>query len=46
MLTYTCNTVFGVESLNKVAKISLSNETVKHRVDEMAQNFKNQVIEK
>ncbi|KAL7635350.1 UNVERIFIED_CONTAM: hypothetical protein RMT77_014417 [Armadillidium vulgare] len=45
-LLTACSTVLGEESCNKVAKISLSNDTVKHRVYEMAQDLNRQVIEK
>ena len=45
-LLNACNTVFGEKSCKKVAKISLSNDTVKRRIDEMGQDLKKQIIEK
>ncbi|XP_008189561.1 SCAN domain-containing protein 3-like, partial [Acyrthosiphon pisum] len=41
-----CKTILNEESCAKVAKISLSNDTIKRRIDEMAHDLKNQIIEK
>jgi len=41
-----CKTVLNEESYAKVAKISLLNDTIKCRIDEMAHDLKNQIIEK
>lgn len=45
-LLTACSTILSEDSCNKVAKISLSNDTVKRRIDEMALDLKNQVVQK
>ncbi|KAJ8889125.1 hypothetical protein PR048_008619 [Dryococelus australis] len=43
-LLTACRTVLGEESCNQIANISLSVGTVKHRIEEMAQDLKHQII--
>lgn len=45
-LFLACRIILNDESCAKVAKISLSNNTVKRRMDETAQDLKNQIIKK
>lgn len=45
-LITACRTVLGEDSCNKVGKISLSNDTVKRRIDDMAVDLKNQLMQK
>lgn len=45
-LLSACKIVLNEESCAEIAKISMSNDTVKCRIDEMAQALKNQIIEK
>jgi zinc finger BED domain-containing protein 5/7/8/9 len=45
-LLTACKTVLNEESCAKVAKMSLSNDTIKRRIDDMAHDLKNQIIEK
>lgn len=45
-LLTACSTVLGDDSYNKFAKIALSNDTVKRRIDDMAIDMKNQLVQK
>ncbi|KAF2346471.1 protein of unknown function DUF4371 [Trinorchestia longiramus] len=45
-LLSAANTVLGEESQRKLSKISLSNNTVKRRIDELSEDIKEQVMDK
>lgn len=45
-LLRAANTVLGEESQRKLSKISLSDNTVKRRIDELAEDIKEQVLDK
>lgn len=45
-LLTACSTVLSEDSSNKIAKIALSNDTIKRRIDDMAIDLKNQLVQK
>lgn len=45
-LLTACSTVLSEDSCKKIEKISLSNDTVKRRIDDMALDLKNQLMQK